>query len=230
MRSKIFYLIILLLSLTFAPKSYGQTILGDPKGAQPPPRPIDTKPPDTGRLDGARYVNDFFGFFVEVPQDWVLMDAFTRGDIKRRAKEIIGTEGSEKQEQINASIERTTILFGVSKFPPGSTQPFNASFSLIAERVPSAVMRNGADVLRAMQRTFRDARLDVEFQDGIRETKMGGADFAVATARVNIPAGSFMQRHYITVRKSFALQFTYTYLDESDLATFDEIMRTVKFQ
>lgn len=229
MLHKIFRLALLIVCVGFAAEARGQ-LKGDPKGAQaPPPRPVASVPPDAGRLDGARYLNDFFSFSVEIPEDWALMDAFTRDEVKRRSKDFVNAEGEEKKRQIDASIERTTILLSVSKHPPGSPQPFNANFSLIAERIPSAVIRNGTDVLRSMERVYRETQIDVKFQGGIREMKIDGVDFASATTRVETPAGVFMQRYYVTVRKSFALMFTYTYLDESDLAAFERIMKTVKF-
>lgn len=237
LRYGIFFTTLVLLCIGFAQEARGQ-VLGDPKGVQqtqppppppPPPRPVETLPPDVGRLDGSRYVSDFFGFSVEVPKDWVLLDTFTRDELKRRSKDLAKVEDAEKQRQINASVERTTILLSVSKLPLGSTQSFNAVFSLIAERMPSAIVKNGTDVLRSMERVFKDTNMEVEFQGAIRETKIGGADFATATTKVTVPSGVFMQKYYITVRKSYALTFTYTYVDESDLAAIDEIMKTVKF-
>jgi hypothetical protein len=179
-----------------------------------------------GHLEGGVYVNDFFGLSLSVPRDWEVISAQRRGELIEESKKALRGQDQKKQAQVNASIERSTILLSMTKFPAG--QPSNAAFMLIAERIPSPSIRSGFDVLRAVEALAKGTNFTVEFQGGVRTEQIGGADFGVATIKNSSPYGVFMQKAYVTTKNGYALQFFYTYLDEADLPTLDSIIKSVK--
>jgi hypothetical protein len=179
-----------------------------------------------GHLEGSDYSNDFFGITLSVPRDWMVVSAQRRGEIVEGSKKMIEAQDKRKQSQVNDSIERSTLLLSLTKLPPG--QPANASFMLIAERIPSPSIRTGADVLRSMESLAKGTNFTLEFQGGIRTEQIGGAEFGVATIRNSSPHGVFMQKAYVTTKHGYGLQFFYTYLDDADLAAFDSIIKSVK--
>lgn len=196
----------------------------------PPPAPLQVKPPDVGRLEGVNYVNDFFGLSLAVPQDWIFVGGAQRNAVMDESVKLLKSEDARRQQQLEASVRRSTILLGLTKLPPGSTESFNASFMLVAERVPTAVMKSGADVIRAMEEGLKSTPIKAEFQGPIGTERINGADFGVATVRTTMPHGVYMQKFYVTVRKGFALQFVYTYFDEADVPTFEALIKSISLK
>lgn len=198
-------------------------------GPPPPPSPppLQIKPLDLGRLDGVNYVNEFFGLSLAVPQDWVVIGGPQRGAIMDETKKLLTADDARKQRMLDASVQRSTILLSLTKLPVGSTEGFNASFMLVAERVPTALVGDAATVIRSMEEGFKGTAFKVEFQGPIRTLRVGGADFATVTTRTTAPQGVFMQKFYVTLKKGYALQLVYTYLDESDVATFEAMVKSL---
>lgn len=203
--------------------------------AQSPPPDKTTVTPavqtarlDPGELNGVDYVNRFFGLSLSVPRDWVVVGAQRRAQIGEEAKKMIVADTQKKEEQVAASIDRSTTLISLTKLPAG--QPGNASFMLIAERIPSPAIRSGEDVLRALERLAQGTNFKVEFQGGIRTESIGGADFGVATIKNSSPHGVFMQKIYVTVKSNYGLQLFFTYLDEADLPVFEAIIKSVQLK
>ncbi|HZI19318.1 MAG TPA: hypothetical protein VEY09_12055 [Pyrinomonadaceae bacterium] len=196
----------------------------------PPPRPLTAPPaqlPDKGKLEGSVYTNDFFRVSVRVPQDWFV----NRTELPEEAKEMLeGTARNRRQqEQINASVARSTILLNLTKLPPGPAEQFNAAFVVVAERIPSAVVRSGEDVLRLMEKSFENTAVKIEWLDPVHTERVGGVDFGVAGAKVTFPVGSVVQKYYVIVRNGYALQLIFSYMDEADLATLRGIVKSIKF-
>jgi hypothetical protein len=198
-------------------------------GGQNPPRPpapaAESRRIDLGQLDGENYNNNFFGLSLSVPGKWVVVSAQRRETMTEELKRVI-TGDQKKQEQIDDSIQRSFVLLSLTKLPAG--EPGNASFMLIAERLPSPSVKNGADVIGLMKKAFTGTNFNVEFQGEVRTEIIGGADFAVATVKTTSPNGTFMQKIYVTTKNGYALELFYTYLDEADLATLDSIIKSVK--
>ncbi len=196
----------------------------------PPAMPSDEpkKTLDMGQLDGLNYVNEFFGLSLSIPRDWLVVSSQTRTQIGEDSKKLLESSDPAKKAAISSSIDRSTPLLALTKLPAGQSN--NASLLMIAERIPSPEIKNGADVLHAMKKVMSGTNFNVEFQGDINTEQIGGSDFAVATIKNVSPYGTFMQKIYVTVSNDYALQLFFTYSDETDLQTFDVVMRSIKFK
>jgi len=174
------------------------------------------------------YLNDSFGLSLSIPREWVIVSAQQSSQIVDESKKILQARDQSQQTQIEQSIARSTTLLALTKLPAG--QPNNASFMLIAERIPSPQIRNGVDVIRAMENVMKGSNFNIEFQGETRTERISNADFAVATIKNSSPHGVFNQKIYVTVKNGFALQFFFTYLDDADLTPYDAIMKSVKLK
>lgn len=222
-------------STAFAARAQSTQQKDDPP--PPPPAPIvygDPKveqPFDTGRLEGESYSNDLFGFSMTLPKGWVVFGADENKQIMDAGKGLIEESANDKKKQVlEAAVTRTHFLVTASKYPKGAAgSGFNALFLCIAERIPSAIIKTGADYISAMQRTFEGT--SAKFEVGpLRTQKVGGTDFTVADVRMTTGPVITAQRYYVRITKGYALMLTYTYYDDADLKTFDELLGTVKFK
>lgn len=190
-----------------------------------PPAPLESRNFDRGQLDGVNYSNNFFGLSLSVPPSWVVVSAQRTETItEQSSKQIVGEQ--KKKDEIDASIQRSVVLLSLTKLPAGA--PDNASLMLIAERIPLASIKTGADVIQSMQNAFTGTNFSIEFQGETQTVRIGGADFAVATVKNISPNGTFMQKIYVTTRNGYAAELFYTYQNDADLAALNSVLGTVK--
>jgi hypothetical protein len=192
-----------------------------------PPDIVKSKNLDLGQLDGVNYTNNFFGFSLSVPPTWVVVSAQrTKTVIEKQSKLI--TDDQKKKEVLDDSIQRSVALLSLTKLPAG--EPANASFMLIAERIPSPSLKTGVDVIGAMAKAFKDTNFNIEFQGEIQTERIGGADFGVVTVKNSSLNGTFMQKIYATTKNGYALELFYTYQNDADLDTLNSIVATMKIK
>ena len=208
---------------TDPPPPAPKVVLGNPAGSGTV---------DLGRIVDGTYSNDFFGFSFTVPKDWTVLGAADNKKILDKGKEIVEEGTSErKKEGLDASLTRTNFLFTASKYPQGTTGPgFNALMMCIAERVPTAVVKNGADYITLMQRAFEGTAAKLELTGPMRTVNVGGVPFTVADVKLTAGPVVTVQKYYVRITKGYALAWAYTYFDESDLKTLDEMIASVKFK
>lgn len=216
---------LLLLAACFPSQTFAQAT-----GAKPPSLPEGAKVvglDDMGHLDGVNYVNDFFGLSFSIPVNWVVVQRRNK-EIAEASKKLVANEDEKKRAEYEKSIERSTVLLGLTRVPAG--EPNNASLLVIAERVSSPTIKNGADALRSMETMTKNSRFKVEFQDGIHSETINGVEFACAMVKTTSPNGIFMQKIYMMIKNGYGLEFFFTYQDPAHVATFDKLMNTVKLK
>lgn len=192
-----------------------------------PPAAVESKNLDRGQLDGVNYTNNFFGLSLSVPPTWVVVSAERSETITEQSSKLLTGE-QKKKEEIDASVQRSVILLSLTKLPAG--EPDNASFMLIAERIPSTSIKTGVDVIQAMQNAFKGTNFSLEFQGETQTDRIGGTDFAIATVRNSSPNGTFMQKIYVTLKNGYAVELFYTYQNDTDLLALHSIVGTVKMK
>jgi hypothetical protein len=199
---------------------------------QTPPPPPAPKPIDPGRLEDGRYVNDFFGLSFSIPQGWVVHGAAEKQVIMEHGRESVEANADAKRKAaIEASTARSAFLLSISKYPlEQPTTDFNAQFGLLAERIPTAVIKTGSDYFDAMMRVAQGGATKLEPQGPARSERIGGVTFSVMDAKVTSPWGAAAEKLYVTIRDGYAILFYYAYVDEGDVKTFDEIMKSVAFK
>jgi hypothetical protein len=219
-----FRLSLLLSLLLLGPTAFGQSGTKDHPAV---PDVVESKSLDLGQLDGVNYTNDYFGFSLSVPQTWTVVSAQrVKTVVDQLSKQITGDQN--KKDQIDASMQRSVILLSVTKVPAG--QPDNAAFMLVAERLPLSSLKTGVDVIELMKTAFKGTNVNPEFQGETQIERIGGADFAVARIKNTTPAGTFLQKVYVTTKYGYAIELFYTYLNEADLAAFDSIVASMKLK
>jgi hypothetical protein len=181
-----------------------------------------TKALDLGQLDGVNYANDFFGLSLSIPREWVVTTA------PKNLKDTLKAESEAQKERVLDSIDRSTVLLALTKLPAG--EPNNASFMLIAERIPRPAIKNGLDVIASMKKAMTGTNFKVEFQGEAVTEQISGRDFGVITVKNSSPFGDFQQKIYVTVKQGYALELFFTYTSPADLSTFDAIVKTINLK
>src|ERR1051325_2865559 len=177
---------LLIVVVGMAVQVYGQSSGGAKGGAN-----AATKTVDLGQHDGVSYSNNFFGLSLSLPQTWVDVSSEQRDTLAAQIKQVLTTSDPAKRSQIEDSMGRSTLLLSLTKVPAG--QPGNATFMLIAERIPSPSIKTPLDVIQTMKNAMAGTNFNVQFLGEPHAEKLGGADFASITVRNDSPYGLFMQ-------------------------------------
>lgn len=182
---------------------------------------------DPGQLDGVNYTNNFFGFSLSVPPTWVVVSGQQTKTVVEKQTKLM-TDDQKKKKVLDDSIQRSVALLSLTKLPAG--EPDNASFMLIAERIPSPSLKTGVDVIGSMANAFKGTTFNIEFQGEVQTERIGGADFGVVTIKNSSPNGTFMQKIYVTTKNGYALELFYTYQNDADLDTLNSIVASMKIK
>lgn len=229
----------LLATLLIASAAHAARAQSTRQKSDPPPTPVTIQidpelvaPFDVGKLEGGAYSNDFFGFSMTLPKGWSVVSEAEKKKFLEAGREIVEDGASEsKKKGLEAAVERTHFLLTASKYPTGGAGPnFNALLFCIAERIPTAIVKTGADYVSLMQRSFAGTAAKFEFTTPVRTQKVGGADFTVADVKMSAGPVVMAQRYYVRITKGYALVMAYTYADEADLKILDEVLGTVRFK
>ncbi|MET0646749.1 MAG: hypothetical protein ABW208_09015 [Pyrinomonadaceae bacterium] len=203
-------------------------------GRLPPVAAQGEVPVSQGRLEGGTYTNDFFRISFSTPRGWVAQDMATRQALLESGKKIFeeGKGTAKEKTGMEASMQRTVFLLSVSKYdlsapPPGA---FNAQLSFLAERIPTAVIKTGGDYLTQMMRVAKISSATLELTGPIRTERVGRVSFAAADAKLTIGASVVAQKYFATVRDGYALLFAFSYVDETDVQAFEELIKSVRFK
>lgn len=201
-----------------------------PQKSDPPP-PAET-PFNKSRVEGDTFSNDFFGISFNVPKGWTVFGVAENKAIMDAGRQIVEEGASEKKKAgIAAGMSRTGFLINAAKHPPGTADAsFNALLLCMAERIPTAVIKTGADYVSSMQRIFEGTQAKMEFTGPVRTKTVGVVAFTVADVKTTTGRGAAAQRYYVMISKGYALAIVYTYFDDADLKTFDEVIASIKFK
>ena len=214
---------LLIFFMGVAVQVYGQSSGGEKGGANAPAKTVDL-----GQRDGVSYSNNFFGLSLSLPQTWIDVSSEQRDTLAAQITQVLTTSDPAKRAQIEDSMGRSTLLLSLTKLPAG--QPGNATFMLIAERIPLPSIKTPLDVIGTMKNAMTGTNFKVEFQGEPKAERIGGADFASITLKNDSPYGVFMQKIYVTTKDGYSLQLFYTYQDDNDLAALDTIIRGIRIK
>lgn len=120
-----------------------------PAGANPQKR---SQSLDQGQLNGTLYTNSFFGLSLQIPGKWIVTDEEGRAAFDDSLKKLVDSPDQQKLDQAQNSLDRSKTLLRITKLLPG--QPNNAQLILVAEIVPTPLIKNGLDALGAMKQAM----------------------------------------------------------------------------
>jgi hypothetical protein len=178
-----------------------------------------TASPENDQVKNGEYWNLFFGVAFTYPKDWVVHDEAINKRIHEGAREEAAKTGNLAQQK------NTHVLFTSTRYPPGTPGiAVNSVILVVAEKVPANA--NGKDYLLSLR--------PIKQKRGIQPVLPEPLEFGVAglqffrdnyTGEVNsIP---IKQAIFVTVKKGYALIFSFTGEDQKSVDEMAEAMKTI---
>ncbi len=181
----------------------------------------------SGELSDRVYKNKYFGLTLEVPKGWIISDRETQEATKAVGTEVVKSTDERKNKALQDSFKRETMLLQATKLPIGAMD--NAMFVIVANRQMSPAI-TASMVAEATKSAF-SASPALKLLNDTRVETIAGRKFARLDYGININGeqkGKIL--FYATMHKNYALTFSLSYSDESDLATLQQIVGSFKFQ
>jgi hypothetical protein len=179
---------------------------------------------DPGVVSGRTYTNRTLGFELTFPDTWLIPDSDFEEymkkagfDLSLKAPDSLPTASRKKIDQ---AIKQVDILLTAYRSMPGS--PKNAIVRISIEDLKNyPQIKDAVDYMDAIRASFASIRLpkDLKYSETQAE-KLGSMQFAYLDTTNR--AGK--KRMYSSVRNGFALMFTISYIDDTDLQTFRQIL------
>ena len=187
-----------------------------------------------GKVDGSKYTNKYFGFSVEVPKNWTVLEEKIKDEVNNRGKETKDGTVAGDNTQNDLSKEVTLNLFSATMRPVGDTKyeydQFNPNFALIAENLSlnSDVKSSNDYLLKIKKRLGNLVQIPYKFKKGNYPKKIGGELFDVMEVKIESATVVITQNYYARKVNGYILCFVATYSSDIGQKELDGIVNTVK--
>ena len=183
--------------------------------------PAQTGRPDDGLIKNGVYINRFFNFGFTCPKDWVVHDQATNDRIHERAKEEAAKTGTLAQLKV------TYPLLAISRHVPGTPGiAVNPIIFVAAEQIsqyPNATAKEYLLSLRPMK-----AKRGIQaVLNEPAEFRVAGFEFLRDDYRGEFNGVGMRQSIFVTVKKGYAVVFSFSGADEQSVAEMAQSMNTI---
>jgi len=193
-------------------------------GTEPP-----TIQPDDGEIRDGKYVNEFFGLSLTIPDGWAVASKETEQSMRDIGKENLSGDDPAREAALEVALRVTFQLLTISAFEMGAAVQVNPTLVLIAERVSHLPgIKSGKDYLFLLSNTLLGGPLPYELTKEPYPIRFAGEEFYRADFALNAPAMTLNQPHIVTIREGFALIVLLSGTDEY-MAELEEIAASLKF-
>ena len=176
--------------------------------------------PDDGQVKNGVYLNSFFSFGFTYPKDWVVHEEAINERIRERAK--------EEAKSRELSPLKAYLLFTVSRYPRGTPGiALNPTVFVIAENIaPVPRDYNGKDYLLEVRplklKEGAQPLLDEPVEFRVNEFQFFRDDY-----RREVNGVSMRQAIFVTVKKGYAVAFSFSGEDQKSVDEMAQAMKTI---
>ncbi|HKU75568.1 MAG TPA: hypothetical protein VJR02_16770 [Pyrinomonadaceae bacterium] len=176
--------------------------------------------PDDGQVKNGVYFNLFFSFGFRYPQNWIVHDEAINERIRERAK--------EEAKSREVSPLKAYLLFTVSRYPRGTPGiVLNPTVLVIAENIaPVPKNYSGKDYLLEVRPLKMKEGAQPLLNEPV-EFRVNGFQFFRDDYSREVDGVSMRQAIFVTVKKGYALAFSFTGEDQKSVDEMAQAMNTI---
>lgn len=191
---------------------------------------------DRGTVTGQSYANKSFGFEIDFPDMWLVVDDKVLATAKTKGFDLDlkppKAANSLVQSQSEAAFKRVTVLVSAYRSPPGTAE--NAVAYVAVEDIrnlntnrPVKDAVDYVDLIRSTyQSTYKLAQTPPDFQYAETQAeKLGSRQYAY----LDTVSKEGKSRLYVTVRGGYAILFSLNYSSDADLESFRDMVARANF-
>lgn len=177
-----------------------------------------------GELNESKYINRFFRFSFAIPKEYFVLNREELEIYSRVGNDRIKGSSEGKTPMFDKSVQATIPLTAISRKQAGS--PDNSALEIVAVKQPSGATANM--VLSQTIKVMTETSTYVVNRN-MGSVDFGGRSFVAVDADTTAFGVPLKQRTFITMQSGYALMITITYLSESGVSSFEDILKSLKF-
>lgn len=177
-----------------------------------------------GELNGSEYTNRFFRFTLIIPEDYIVLNREEVEIYSRAGTDRIKGSTERKTPIFDKAAQNTVPLIAISRKPPGT--PDNAALEIVVVKQPAGAT---ASMVLALTVKAMTETSTYTVTQNLGSIGFGGRSFAAVEAETTAFGVPQKQRTFITMQSGYALMITVAYFSENGLISFDEMLKSLKF-
>lgn len=187
---------------------------------------------DYGSIKDNKYTNSFFGFEMNIPEDWIVQSKEQTENLMKAGKEMVAGDDKNLKAVISASEVNSANLLTVFKHEIGAPIDYNPNFMVVAENLKNAPgVKNGADYLFQCRKLLEMSQVKYDTIDSeFKQMMINGQEFHVMNASMSFMNLNIKQQYISTVKEGFALSCIVSYTKENQKEELDEVINSIQFQ
>ncbi|HEX8636142.1 MAG TPA: hypothetical protein VF703_18625 [Pyrinomonadaceae bacterium] len=204
-------------------------------GARTQPAPakklsVGGNAPGAGRVVGANYVNDFFGFQLTIPTGWRIADEDAARKIDQQGADLVAGDSAERRARLRAAASKNINLITMGTIIMAGGAGESALLIVGAEAIPAWLIKTPQEYMGQARRLLESSAMPVQVAAGTRSETIGGMEFAVIDVSSEQASGTIRQHYYATLKKGYALFFISTYGGDLSEKAIEDVLKSVKFK
>jgi hypothetical protein len=186
---------------------------------------------DYGRVEKNVYVNNYFRFKMNLPQDWVILTREQADELTKAGQEMVAGDDENLQAVMKASEINTANLLAVYQYELGSPVDFNPNFMIVAENIKNAPgIKKGSDYLFQSKRILEQGQFKYDYlSPDFEQENINGTEFYTMIAKLNYMGLEIEQVYYSTVLKGFSFNVIISYISEEQKDVLLAALNTMTF-
>ncbi len=119
---------------------------------------------DYGSVENGVYQNEYFGFSMNLPADWVVQTQEQTENLANTGKDLVAGDDANMKAIIKASEINTANLISVFQYEVGSTVDYNPSIVIVAENIiNSPGIKTGSDYLFHAKKVMEQGQFKYQY-------------------------------------------------------------------
>lgn len=178
-----------------------------------------------GKVEDSVYTNGYFGLKLPILKNWHLVDQETTSATIQIGADILKSKNERSNKALEDSTKREVVLLHFAKKPIGSIE--NAMFMMAVLKQPSPSVTPSMVAEATKSVLSKSPNLKV-----VRNTRIetiASRKFALVDYEITVNGQTAKIKYYATVINGFALTFSLSYVDDTDLIELAKVVEYLKF-
>lgn len=185
---------------------------------------------DYGKIENGVYSNDYFGFQITVPSNWVVQSDETMEELRKQGRELLAGDDERMKKRIAAADVNSANLITIFQYEMGAPVEFNPSMVIMAENLKNNTgIKSGKDYLFHVRKHLQTAGYGTVSKD-FPVKKISGREFYLMVMEVSsYTENAITQEYYAMIQDGMSLNIILSYNSEEQETALRNILNTLKF-
>jgi hypothetical protein len=182
---------------------------------------------DIGEIRNSVYENKYFGFKLQVPVKWQVLNKSVSSQLYEKAKDNIVKKDNNLKSAVD-SYNKPQILLWAVKYPLGTEPSPNISITAVELDSKYGIFR-GKQLFEEIVKLLGNTGLNYEVIKENDEENIGGIKFDTIEINVKSDNQIIKNKYSVAILRGHALMINSAYSSEDDFRQIDSILQSIKF-